>query len=243
MPKVSWAHGVSSDDYLFGALCSRIKGRVPGFEIQYKNKSVVSKILGFLAFFNRDYMTKYTTTFGDLVKYPSVKFVNDNKWRAFKVLAHEYVHILDNQVHPLLFKILYSAPQWLVLLSSLALLSIWFSNWWLLALIGLIFLGPWPSPRSHLEMRGYAMNIAINMWRYGDIQESTKEWLVEKFTGWPYYRMAWSKKTVREWIAETERLVRNIDQIRPDETIFDTSVAFQDVYELLTDIEFDEAPE
>jgi len=242
MPKASWAYGASTDDQLFDALCAIIRSRIPGFRIQYKDESILSKIIGFLIFFNRDYMTKYTTTLGDLVKFPSRKFVEENKWKAFKILAHEYVHILDNDKAPVMFKILYAAPQWLGLLSLVALLAIWFSNWWLMALVCLIFFVPWPSPRAHLEMRGYSMNIAINMWRHGDIIEKTREWLVEKFIGWPYYKMAWRESTVREWIAETEELVHNLDRMKPDATIFETSVAFQDVYQLLTDIEFDEAP-
>jgi len=227
-----------SDEQLFVALQMMIKKRVPKFQVKYKDESKWQKFIGKLAFFNRKYMTKYTTTSYPKVFFPSRKFVEDNKFKAFKVLAHEYLHLLDRKKRAVIFELFYAAPQWLMIFSLLAFLAFWFSNWWLMALTSLIALGPWPAfGRASLEMRGYGMNIAINIWRHGSIKDDTRQDLVEKFTNWDYYKMWPFEKAVSEWISEYEQLVYNVDAIKTEETILDQSEAFQDVYELLTGIE------
>jgi len=229
---------IPSDDQLFDALQVLIRRRIPKFKIRYKDESRWQRFVGKLAFFNRKYMTNFVTTSGPNVWYPSRKFIQESKIRAFKILAHEYVHMLDRKKHPIVFEMVYAAPQWLMLFVFLSLLAIWFSNWWLTALTSLIFLAPWPAfGRAILEIRGYGMSIAINIWRHGSVLDSTKENIENNFTGWNYYKMWPFKETVKKWIADYERLTYNIDAIRTDETILEQSEAYQEVYELLTGIE------
>lgn len=239
MPKVSWNFNDETDERLFDSLCVVIRRRIPGFKIKYKNESIWQKILGFFLFFNKEYMTKYTTTFYPVVWFPSREFVEKKPWQAFKILAHEYIHLLDTQKRPFLFRFFYVSPQCFALLSVIAVAAIWFSNWWLMGLLPLICLAPWPSTgRAALEMRGYSMNITINMWRYGGLSEETRNWIVEKFAGWEYYKMMPNEKFIRKWIGKTEQLVRNIDAVKVSRMIFDESEAYSEIYEMLTGIDF-----
>jgi hypothetical protein len=233
---------IPADDQLFHALQAKIRGRVPGFRIRYKNESWWQKLIGFFLFFNPKYMTRYTSTFRYTVWFPSRKFVNESRMRAFKILSHEYVHLLDRKKAPFFFELLYASPQFFVVFMLLAVLSIWFSNWWLMALASLVFVAPWPAwGRAVLEMRGYAMGMAINIWRHGDLKKATEEWIVEHFTGWDYYRMWPFSGDVNEWIEEYKGYISNIDCVgeRGGDTIFDQSDAYLDVYELLTGIDVD----
>lgn len=238
-PMAKWASGGESDEELFVGLSRSISARVPGFKIRYKNESKWQWFLSRLLFFIRGnrYMTEFTTTLGNTVWFPSEKWVRENYWKAFKVLAHEYVHLLDRRRYPRLFELMYMFPLWIVLPAFASIAAI-YSPWFLFALVFLVALLPWPAfTRANLEMRGYSMSIAINMWRYGSIKQETRDWIVEMFTGWDYYRMWPRAAEVHAWIRNTEDLVLAIDRVKTKETIFVLSEAFEDVYELLTGIE------
>jgi len=229
-----------TDDQLFGTLQAVIKKRVPKFKIKYKDESKWQKFIGKIAFFNKGYMTDYTTTLGSTVYFPSREFVRESNMRAFKILAHEYVHILDRQKLPIVFELLYVFPQFLSMFSLLAILSFFFGMWWLLSLVALLALLPWPAVgRTSIEMRGYAMNIAINIWRHGHLSANTKKWLTETFTGSNYYYMWPYEDAVRLMIEDEEALVYNVDSTMDANSILQHSDAYQDVYELLTGIEYD----
>lgn len=244
MPKVGWADmfDVQSDDDLFEALCATIRSRVPKFKIRYKRGNAWQRFLGTLLFFIRGnaYMEEFTTTLGSTVWFPSEEFVEADRWKAFKILAHEYLHLMDRQSRPVFFEFLYAMPQLLSILSVLALMAFFFGAWWLMALLALVFLAPIPAlGRMGLEQRGYAMGLAINIWRHGTIRQEKRDYLHDVFEGSAYYWMWPYKKDIDEWIDKTERLVRNVDKIKPDATIFEESVAYLDVYELLTGISFE----
>jgi len=239
MPMVGWALRGGSDEDLFTALCERISFRVPRFKIKYKNKSAWQRFIATILFFIRGnrYMNEYTTTLGYTVWFPSEEWVKEDHWRAFKVLAHEYLHLLDRKRYPRLFDLMYAFPLWLAL-PAVATFGVFYSKWFWFALIFLAAILPWPSfPRANLEMRGYSMNIAINLWRHGSVKQETRDWLTKIFTGSDYYFMWPFKKDIAEWISNAERLTLAIDMIRVKETVFSMSEAFEDVYEILTGVE------
>lgn len=234
---------VHDDGVMFGELKALISRRVPGFAIKYKDESKWQKFIGLVSFFNPGYMTKYTSTIGKTVWFPSREFVTKKRSKAFKVLAHEYVHLLDRKKAPVVFELGYTFPQILFIFASLAIMAFFFSPWWLLALSALIFALPIPAIfRSLIEMRGYSMNIAINIWKHGAVMESTREWIEEVFCGWDYYKMWPFRRDIQEWIAETERRVYAIDAVgeRAKSSILQESQAFVDVYALVTGIDMDE---
>jgi hypothetical protein len=231
-----------NDDILFGELAAVIKRRVPGFSIKYKEDSRWQRFLGFLSFFSTGYMVNVTTTLGETVWFPSRKFVKENRWRAFKILAHEYIHVLDGSKYSFLFQFLYALPQLFALFALWAILSFWFSNWWLLSLIALVFLAPLPAfGRAQLEFRAYVMNMAIALWRHGEILDAHRDYLVNVFSSWTYYRMWPFPNSVRAWFDDAEQRIRNIDRmgVSDSDIIFDDSEAYSDVYSLLTGIDFD----
>lgn len=238
-PMAGWALRGGSDEELYTTLCNTILNRVPAFRVRYKNKSVWQKFIAAVLFFIRGnrYLKDYTTTLGFTVWFPSEAWVQENYWRAFKVLAHEYVHLLDRKRYPRMFDLMYAFPLPIALL-SLATFGVFFSQWFWLALVPLVALLPWPAfPRANLEMRAYTMGIAINFWRYGSVSQDTRSWLAKIFTGSDYYWMWPFKKDVERWIENAIRLTMAIDMIRAKDTVFSMSEAFEDVYEILTGIE------
>lgn len=73
---------------------------------------------------------------------------------------------------------------------SMGTLGWWLTGWKLLVMLGLVLVGPWPSPwRSGYELRGYGMNVAILQWRYGAVTKEYMDFFVGEFTGPDYYYM------------------------------------------------------
>jgi hypothetical protein len=124
------------------------------FSIKYKNKSVLMKILGFILFFTKEFMTKYTTTIGSTIYFPSEEFVLKNDQLAITILSHEIVHVNQaNKYSKFLFGLLYLFPQCLVILAVLFPFSLWF-------LLFIVCLAPLPAPwRAKFETEGYTMSL------------------------------------------------------------------------------------
>ena len=181
----------------------------PKFEIRYKDESLLMKILGLLAFFNKGFMTDFTTAWGRKVYFPNRKFVEENPTRAAKILAHEYVHIYDGYQGHVRYSILYAAPQGfaLVFLVSFIVLlcTMGVAHWlpWAHCALGLLCASPLPAYwRARYEARGYVMSMACNLWRYGGVEEDTLKWIEDQFTGWGYYKMWPFKSEVRRWLVD-----------------------------------------
>lgn len=180
---------------IFDTAVSRVRSHIPNFAVRYKDECWSSKVIGALAWvFNRKYMTNYTTTRYPRVYFPSRKFVEDNPKNAVKILAHEFVHLWDRKQRGLWFSLSYVLPQVLALfLLLIPVVGAFFWPWWttlLSALPAAVCLLPLPAYwRMKWELRGYAMTMAMNLWRYGSVQEWTITWIVKEFTGWPYYKM------------------------------------------------------
>ena len=187
------------------AICERM---YPGFKIDFKTKNLRERVWGFLVKpFCPDYMTRYTTTFMGTITFPSEEFMN--RPGSWKILAHELVHLVDERLHRVSMPLTYIFPQVLAV-GALGAIGAFWNLWWLLCLGFLAFAGPWPSlGRQKWEMRGYCMSLAVDFWRYGAIQVSTKEWIVEgPLTGWGYYRMCWSKTKAKKLVEDAaERIV------------------------------------
>lgn len=165
------------------------------------------RFLSVLLFFNKNFMDRYFTTLGSTIYIPE-KYWNDDDWHIVTILAHEMVHIRDYRRHPVLFSLAYVFPQFLAVFSVLSLWAIWFSNGWLLSLLALLFLAPWPAPgRAHFEMKGYTVNLAMEHWLFGKTSEASIVHAAEKFTGPNYYYMSGNSvdQELREALAEVIR--------------------------------------
>lgn len=181
-----------------------LREKIPGFEVRYKDEHFSQKLIGFflrwVVPFNRVYMTEYTTTVYPRVYFPSRAWAQENPRRAWKVLAHEYVHLWDQQQHPIWYPISYFVPQ-VIALGALAAFGAFWCLWALLSLGFLGFAAPWPSRwRTAAELRGYGMSMALNYWRYGSVSDDLRERVAMKFLGWDYYRMSAFRRRVVERI-------------------------------------------
>lgn len=154
-----------------------------------KSDSRLMRFLGKLMFFNKKFMTRFYTTLGSTIYVPD-DFWDDNDAHTVSVFAHECKHIHDKSRLSFIYELIYTCPQILALLSLLALLAIWFSNWWLVALVSLVFAAPIPSPgRMYIERRGYLMSLACSYWLWGNSNDYPHEWVLKQFTSGNYYWM------------------------------------------------------
>ena len=114
-----------------------IRKTIPKFKVAFKDESTFQKVCGFFSQpFNPNYMTRYTTTLGSTVYFPSKAFYQSDPGRSFGILAHEFVHLTDEKAS-VLSSVAYGLPQLLALVG--VLLYIIFGNvtaWPLLVLIG-----------------------------------------------------------------------------------------------------------
>jgi hypothetical protein len=187
---------------------------VPGFKLDWKDKSSFQKLLGaIMKPFNPNFMTSYTTTFYPKVWFPTQAGYESDPARSFTTLAHERVHLLDTMASPLGFRLSYIYPQVLAvpLLLAGAALAFFFGLWSLIAFgLGLACLAPWPSPgRVRLEQRGYAMSMAVVFWLTGEIPFARKDSIRKQFLSMAYYKMSWDAKGIDAWLAHAEVSIRN----------------------------------
>ncbi len=215
----------------FEKLSALIKTKVPSFQNKTKDKSFLfQKILGpVVKLFNKEFLTDYITTLGATVYWPNEASM-ESDW-AWKVLAHEYVHILDNKRNPIGFFTKYGLPQLLAILALGALGAFW-SLWCLVCLGFLLCLLPLPSMgRTWAEMRGYTMSMATDEWSGWEVDDVTIEWITGQFTSMAYYRMNPNKVNVQTQLRIRLASIKDKSILIPEE-----NEAFRDVYEMLQEI-------
>jgi len=207
----------------FDKFSSTLASSLPGFEVKYKDESIFMKILGKLLFFNKDFMTRYATTIGNTVYFPSREFVESNQLSSIVTMAHEYRHARDSKkITKVLFSIAYLLPQ----LLAPFMLFFGFISWWLAILLMLLFLAPLPAYfRKTIELRGYIMSLFM----YNEIQKEfgfsepvRKELLLSSankkdimFTGPSYYFM---------WPFGSEDLVEKVDDILSEKILSEDDI-------------------
>jgi hypothetical protein len=86
------------------ALVSDISDAYPRFRLVSKERSPFMRLLAALLFFNRGFLTGYTTTIGYRVYMPAALIGSDEGWR---VLRHERVHLEQFRRHPVWFPVSY----------------------------------------------------------------------------------------------------------------------------------------
>jgi hypothetical protein len=200
MTSVNENSGLLLQESRYNRLLEYVSSSIDGFEIVDKKDSMLMKLLSFLLFFNKSFMTNYVTTMYPKIYVPSLPWHPNSPIRRISTLAHEYVHLRDRKRMGLLFNFLYLSPQ---IFSLLAVGAFW-NLWWLLALL---FLLPIPSPgRAWLEYRGYRMTMAMHWYVAG--LETNVAWVEQQFTSSNYYWMMPFKKFIGS------RLVREFENIK-----------------------------
>ena len=177
-----------------------------GLKIRFKNQSNLMKLLGFLLFFNKKFMTDYITVIGKNVYFPSAEWLDSHREKAAHILCHELVHVIDeSRVGSVVFKMSYLFPQWLAIFS---LFSFVVGPW---AMMFLLFLTPIPAPfRAFWEMRGYTMSDAVSYRVHR--QFSNIDWVADQFTSSAYYFMWPFRESLIKEI-EHNRILIKIDAL------------------------------
>jgi hypothetical protein len=139
---------------MFNEYVTKAQKQLPSLKIKYKNESLFMRILSFILFFNKDFSTKYVTTIGSTIYYPSKQFIEKNELSASIILMHEMIHIYDSKrLSGILFSFLYLFPQILALLSFLGFINPYF-------FLFAVCLLPIPALfRSYFEYRAYSISI------------------------------------------------------------------------------------
>lgn len=162
------------------------------------------KIVGAIVkIFNKNFDAGYVTSINNTIWVPRTFGLRTAK-NMLEIIAHELIHIRDkNKWTPVLYAIAYLTPQ---ILALLALLSIFFSNWWLLCLL---FLLPLPSiKRTYLELQAYRLNILFTKYVEKADEEQMKrnvEWYANQFTESYYYFMWPFKAHIISLLSNTEK--------------------------------------
>lgn len=187
-----------------------------GIKVRFKDEWWLMKLLGFLLFFNKNFMTSVTTTFGDTVAFPNREFIErDDVY--IRVMMHELIHIRDKRHYGAIpYGWLYLVPQVFAVFSLMAIGAFWNIEYlWFLLCLG--FLAPWPSPgRVWSELRGYTLTLCYYYWYNGMPLKSDSSWIRERlpwlinhFVGWGYYKMSWLEKTIISRLGFRIRMIKN----------------------------------
>lgn len=129
-----------------------IKEHIPEFKVAFKDQSKTMKFLGFLAYpFNDKFLTRFTTTWGWTVYFPTAEHYVQNPEPRLRTLAHEFVHLWDTKEHGFWFKLSYAMPQAFALIPLLVYAGLCWPHPWLLL----------------VPFVGYLLGaLAAKLWRY-----------------------------------------------------------------------------
>jgi len=211
---------------------SSLQEHLPNLEIKYKDESTLMKVLGYILFFNKDFMTSFTTTIGQTVYFPNREKVEGSEVHYMATLAHEYVHASDaHDITNVLFGFLYLLPLTLAPFMWLFL----FIHWGLALALFLLCLAPVPAYfRKRYELRGYTMSLFMRneIMKENNVSEEARsadlkrvaEQYNEQFTGPNYYFM-WPFG-VKKALAEKVDLVMSGDILREDTVFMEVQEAF-----------------
>ena len=203
---------------LVAELLKKMEAHLPGFMVKFSS-SVKPKV----------------SIHGSKIVMPTQEVFTESHLRSFKMLAWAYVFCTDKAERPFVHWLFWWFPFYFASLSFLSVLSIWFGEWFLLSLVSLFFLFLRRRQKQHLLARAYAAVVAINIWRHGGLLDVTRDWIVDSLSGFRKMKKSEALRVVNDY----EALSRAVDAIK-QENILDYSIAFVDIYEILTDIELEE---
>jgi len=168
------------------------KEHFPDLKIKYKDSSNFMKLLGYILFFNKRFMTSYTTTIGSTIYFPSEKFIKSRPNSAITIFLHELVHIYDaKRFNKILYSLLYLFPITLLLVS----IPLFFFSWEIALVLTILSLCPLPAYfRMYFERRAYMVSLyAIQKlsekMKFVPYLDKAKNSFVSEFKGPSYYFM------------------------------------------------------
>jgi ABC-type multidrug transport system fused ATPase/permease subunit len=208
----------------------------PTLKIKYKDSSFFMKLLSYILFFNKVFMTKYTTTIGPTIYFPSEAFIKLRPISSLNILLHELTHINDSmKFGTFLYSFLYLFP---ISLFPFMLLFLIFS--WKIALI-LIILCMLPLPayfRMHFERRAYFVSLYVinslsKKMDFNPFLEDNKKYFISQFKAPAYYFM-WVFPNINKQFDEA------VKKIKADKRPFEDSF-FDIIDELISQIEISQS--
>ena len=197
---------MKSYDQLCEDMQQMVSWHVPEFEIKDKESSFLMKLIdkSVMWIFNKEFMTRYTTTVGYSIYVPKGKS-NQSLWRT---IAHEWWHMHSmKKLGAFLHGFLYLFPQTLSPLALLAILGFWFP-WAVWFLTALVFLLPLPAYfRYREELDAYTVSMAAYLWRYKSIPDDYIDHVAKNFYKSNYYFMWPFKDSVINKLKERRSLL------------------------------------
>ncbi len=174
------------------SLIRNAKQYFPDLKIKYKDSSTFIKLLGYILFFNKRFMTSYTTTIGNTIYFPNEKFVKTRPDSAITIFLHELVHIYDaEKYNKIVYSLLYLFPITLLLVA----VPLFFISWKIALILSILSLCPLPAYfRMYFERRAYMVSLyaiqklseKMNFIPYLD---KAKDSFVSEFKSSSYYFM------------------------------------------------------
>ncbi len=177
--------------------------QISPFRIKYKDESWEMKLLYlFIWWFCPNFMTSFTTVIGNTIYFPDRDFIRLHENSAMRILAHEFVHLLDaEEWSEPAFMISYLFPQ----IFAVGVCSFPYAGWY--ALFFLLFLLPFPAPfRFHFESRAYAIDILTSPMMY---REQMIKKCAQYASSWSYYKMfpfhMLAEQQIKKWVLKAEK--------------------------------------
>jgi len=174
------------------SLISAAQVRFPNLKVKYKDGSNFMKLLGYILFFNKRFMTGYTTTIGSTIYFPSEKFIKARPISSMTIFLHELVHIYDSKrFNVFLYSFLYLFPISLLLIA----LPLFIFSWKIALILTIISLTPLPSYfRMYFERRAYMVSLyAIRKlsekMNFNPSLDKSKDSFISEFKSSSYYFM------------------------------------------------------
>lgn len=173
----------------------------PKLKIKYKNHSWFMKLLSVVFFFSPGFMTRYTTTIGNTVYFPSKEFVQKHEVSSCIIVLHELVHLYDQKImSKSLFLFTYLFPQ---ILSPICLLLIFLLTWKIMLPLAIIFALPIPAVfRMYWEKRAYfssfyVLQLLASKLKFNPHLKAQEHIFLRYFHDSSYYFMWPFKKAIR----------------------------------------------
>lgn len=202
------------DDRL-NIIFNKAKEQFPDLNFKFKDQNWFMKILGFILFFNKAFMTQYVTTIGSTIYVPNENILKDKNFLI--TFVHELVHVYDNKRLSILFNILYLFPQ---ILAPLCLIGFFFH--WFIGLLFLCLILPVPAYfRMYFEKRAYIVSLYVGKHLLNYSREKLMMSAIsynQQFTTGAYYFM-WPLGVKADLDLVVDKLVRGEEVLDFDNNI------------------------
>lgn len=191
--------------------------------IRFKCDSFLMLILSYILFFNKTFMTKYTTTIGSTIYFPNEKYIRTRPLSSITIFLHELVHIYDSKrLSNILYSFLYLLP--ISLLPFTLLLFIY--SWKIALVLSILCLIPLPAYfRMYFERRAYmaslyVINALATKFNFNPYLEKNSDSFISQFKGSSYYFM-WVFPNINKQFADAVIKIKNGERPYKDDKLFD----------------------